>query len=410
LGTSGDSNNMLTRQGWLVTLGAVVLIFAGRLLGVLELFILGASAAALVVFSMVAVALARLRLAVERTVTPPRVYAGSPSRVELSVRNDGNRTTPVVRMFDPVTGTRGADLLLGPLEPGVTSRAAYRLPTEKRGIVRIGPLDVVVTDPFGVASSATEAAPVSELTVFPWVDEIVPVPHTSGDDPHAGADHPSALGRTGEDFYALRPYVIGDDMRRVHWKSTARRDELMVRQDELPWQGRVTVLLDVRRSGHTADSLELAVSAAASVVSASWKRRDLVRLITTDGTDLGFAAGMPHAEAIMEFLATVPATSGGSLRGTIDALGAASRGGAVVAVVGSIAETELTTLARLRGQVGSVTIVHFHSSCWDSDAPSEPGGLVAPGIIRVTRERPFRDAWNGAFQRGRAARAAEALR
>ena len=125
---------------------------------------------------MVAVALARLRLQVERTVTPPRVYAGSPSRVELSVRNDGDRTTPVVRMFDPVTGTRGADLLLGPLEPGVTARAAYRLPTEKRGIVRIGPLDVVVTDPFGVASSATAAAPVSELTVFPWVDDIVAGP------------------------------------------------------------------------------------------------------------------------------------------------------------------------------------------------------------------------------------------
>jgi uncharacterized protein (DUF58 family) len=401
---------MLTRQGWLVTLGAVVLIFGGRLLGVLELFILGASAAALVLFSVVAVSLARLRLAVERTVTPPRVYAGSPSRVELSVRNDGNRTTPVVRMFDPVTGTRGADLLLGPLEPGVSARAAYRLPTEKRGIIRIGPLDVVVTDPFGVASSATAAAPVSELTVFPWVDEIVPVPHTSGDDPHAGADHPSALGRSGDDFYALRPYVVGDDLRRVHWKSTARRDELMVRQDELPWQGRVTVLLDVRRTGHTAESFELAVSAAASVITASWRRRDLVRLITTDGNDLGFAAGTAHAEAIMEFLATVPASSGGTLRGTVDALGAASRGGGIVAIVGNIADSELTALARLRGQVGSVTIVHFHASTWDASAPSEPGGLVAPGMIRVTRDRPFRDAWNGAFQRGaRAARILETL-
>jgi uncharacterized protein (DUF58 family) len=319
--------------------------------------------------------------------------------VELAVRNDGVRTTPVVRMFDPVTGTRGADLILGPLEPGVTSRAAYRLPTERRGIVRIGPLDVIVTDPFGVASSATSAAPVSELTVFPWVDDIVPVPHTSGDDPHAGADHPSALGRTGEDFYALRPYVVGDDLRRVHWKSTARRDELMVRQDELPWQGRVTVLLDVRRTGHTADSLELAVSAAASVVTASWKRRDLVRLITTDGTDLGFAAGTAHAEAIMEFLATVPASSGGTLRGTIGALSAPGHGGAVVAVVGNIADNELNALARLRGQVGSVTIVQFHRSCWDADFPSEPGGLIAPGLIRVSRDRRFREAWNGTFQR-----------
>jgi len=49
------------------------------------------------------------------------------------------------------------------------------------------------------------------------------------------------VGRVGDDFYALRPYVVGDDMRKVHWPSTARRDELMVRQDELPWQGRVTI-------------------------------------------------------------------------------------------------------------------------------------------------------------------------
>jgi uncharacterized protein (DUF58 family) len=348
---------------------------------------------------MVTVSLARLRLEVDRRITPPRVYAGSPSRVELAVRNDGARTTPVVRLFDPVTGTRGADLLLGPLETGVTARAAYRLPTEKRGIVQIGPLDVIVTDPFGVASSATTASPISELTVFPRIDDIVPVPHTSGDDPHAGTDHPSALGRTGEDFYALRPYVVGDDMRRVHWKSTARRDELMVRQDELPWQGRVTVLLDVRRTGHSADSFELAVSAAASVVTASWRRRDLVRLITTDGHDLGFAAGTAHAEAMMEFLATVQLSSGGTLRGAVAALTATGHGGAVVGVVGHVAEAELVALARLRGQVGSVVVVQFHQSSWDPSAPSEPGGLVGAGLIRVTRERPFADTWNASLQK-----------
>jgi uncharacterized protein (DUF58 family) len=172
-----------------------------------------------------------------------------------------------------------------------------------------------------------------------------------------------------------------------------------MRQDELPWQGRVTVVLDVRRSGHTPESLELAVSAAASIVTASWKRRDLVRLITTDGTDLGFAAGTAHVEAIMEFLATVPASSGGSLRGTIQALSVTTSGGGVVAVLGSVAESELGALARLRGQVGPVTIVQFHPSSWNEEVPSEPGGLISPGMIRVTRDRRFRDAWNGAFQR-----------
>jgi uncharacterized protein (DUF58 family) len=388
---------VLTRQGWIVAGGAAAMIAAGRMLGVLELFVIGAAAGALVVASIAMVILSRLRLAVGRTVTPPRVYAGSPSRVELSIRNDGERTTPVLRLFDPVSGTRGADLLLSPLEPDVINRAAYRLPTERRGIVAIGPLEVVVSDPFGLASSSTIAAPRTELTVYPHIDEIVAVPHTSGDDPYAGADHPSALGRSGEDFYALRPYVVGDDLRRVHWASTARRDELMVRQDELPWQGRVTVLLDVRRTAHTPDSLELAVSAAASIVTACWKRRDLVRLTTTDGMDFGFAAGTAHAEAIMEFLATVSASSGGTLRGVLEALGQAGNGGAVVAVVGGVAEAELASLARLRGRFARVAIVHFVAG------RAEPARVAASSkgatIIRVTSDRPFAEAWNGAMHR-----------
>ena len=68
------------------------------------------------------------------------------------------------------------------------------------------------------------------------------------------APTPERLGRSGDEFYSLRPYVVGDDLRRVHWPSTARRDELIVRQDERHWQGRTTVLLDVRRAVHTPTS------------------------------------------------------------------------------------------------------------------------------------------------------------
>ena len=387
---------MLTRQGWLVTAGAVALFVAGRVFGILELFVLGAAAASLVVFAVGFVALTRLRLGVARSVTPPRVYAGNPSRVELSVRNDAARSTPVLRLFDPVTGTRGAELLVGPLRPSANAQAAYRLPTDRRGIVTVGPLEVIVGDPFGLAASSTMAAPRSELTVFPRVDGIVPVPQTSGYDPHAGAEHPSALGRTGEDFYALREYVMGDDLRRVHWPSTARRDELMVRQDELPWQGRVTVLLDVRRAAHSSESLELAVSAAASIVTAGWKRRDLVRLATTDGVDFGFAAGTAHVEAIMEHLAVVPACAGGTLRGMVESLSATTTSGSLVVVVGGIGDTELAMLTGQRGRFGSVSVVLFDRSAWDPSAPV-PTRASARGVVRADRDQPFATAWNRAM-------------
>ena len=118
---------------------------------------------------------------------------------------------------------------------------------------------------------------------------------TTGNDPLAGAEHPNSLGRGGEDFYALREYVVGDDLRRVHWPSTARHDDLMVRQDELPWQGRATVLVDVRASTNTAESLELVISAAASIVASSARRQDLVRLVVDRRRRLGLRRrARPH--------------------------------------------------------------------------------------------------------------------
>jgi uncharacterized protein (DUF58 family) len=97
----------------------------------------------------------------------------------------------------------------------------------------------------------------------------------------------TGLQTGGDEFHSLRPYVIGDDLRRVHWPSTARRDELTVRQDERHQQGRTTVLLDVRRAVHTDESFERAVSAAASLLVAAVRRGDEVRLVATDRTDSG---------------------------------------------------------------------------------------------------------------------------
>ena len=395
---------MLTRQGWIVILLAIGVLIAARAFGIIELYVVGAVLVVLPVAALVYVRAARVRLRVSRSLSPTRVHAGDATRVELGATNLGTRRTPVLQLRDPVGGTRGALLHLAPLKPGESARAAYRLPTTRRGIIAVGPLGLEVGDPFGLAVQAAEAAPVLELTVYPRVDPVA-APKEGGDrDPHGAASNLNVLGQQGDEFYALREYVVGDDLRRVHWPSTARRDELTVRQDELPWQGRVTVLLDVRRNAHTPASLELAVSAAASIITACWKRRDLVRLITTDNVDFGFAAGTAHAEAIMEFLATVPASPGGTLRGVLDSLGLPGNGGAIVTIVAGVADTELASLPRLRPRFAAVTVVHFLRSSYDPAAPADNAGSASTRsstIIRVTKDRPFADAWNSTLYRGR---------
>ena len=155
---------IITRQGWLLVLGSSLSILAARLLGSVELFVLGVIGIGLVLVAVALVRGRRFELEVSRTVAPPRVHAGGASQVTLSVTNRSTRRTPVLRVFDPVTGTRGANLLVAPLQPEVPARAAYRLPTERRGIVEIGPMKVQVTDPFGLCTADIPATGVTPVT------------------------------------------------------------------------------------------------------------------------------------------------------------------------------------------------------------------------------------------------------
>ncbi len=389
---------MLTRQGWLVGLGTVALLLGGRLLGLAELFALGLVCAVLLVASVVLVGIARLELEVGRAVHPARVHVGTAARAELTLRNLRATRTPVLRLRDPVTGTRGADLLVSPLSRGERTIAAYRLPTERRGLLTIGPLDVVVGDPFGLTTLSTVAAAAVAVTVYPHIDVIDPLPYTTGHDPLAGARQPNSLGRTGEDFYALRPYVVGDDLRRIHWPSSARHDELLVRQNELPWQGRTTILLDVRKSANPGDALEVAVSAAASIVAATARRHDLIRLVTTGGADSDFAPGSDHVEAIMEHLAVVPPATAGSLRRSVEMLSRHSSGGAVVVIVAEATAEDLRAASSLRSRYGSLTIVQIDRSAWDPGAPVD--ATPAPNLLRISRDAPFASTWNAYARSG----------
>jgi uncharacterized protein (DUF58 family) len=377
---------MLTRSGWATVVVAAMIIAAGRLVGAIELYVVGAMMALLVVAAVIYVRASRFRLNLGRQLTPIRVHSGEVARVELQAVNNGRRRSPQLSLHDPVGGTKGARLLLAPLRVGESAVAAYRLPTTRRGRVDVGPLTVTVTDPFHLAKMQAIGAPRAELVVLPRIDPIAPPAGAGGRDPRAAFDQASALGRTGSEFHSLRPYVIGDDLRRVHWASSARSDELMIRVDEVDSEGRCLVLVDARREVHTAESFEDAISAATSVMHAAWNRRTKVRLLVTDGTDIT-ATG--PTEQLLEYLSTVEPGTDGSLASALRVVQRGRSTGSLVAVTGAVDSQDLDRIAGLARPFRRVVVVR----CAAQSAAGAPGRIT---LVDVSAQRRFPDAWGEA--------------
>lgn len=388
---------MVTRAGWSLAAGALVTLAVGRVLGLPELAVLGTTGLVLVAAAVVRVSRPLPPLEIVRHVLPARVPVGGRSRVELVVTNRGRRRTPLLTLHDPVAGTIGARVALAPLTPDASQAASYRLPTDRRGLVEIGPLTVQRTDAFGLARRTATVAGTDALTVLPAISPLRGRGVGSGlDDPLAGLSQRRAGGAGNEDFSTLRPYVVGDDLRRIHWASSARAGDLLVRQDDPPWRGHITVLLDARAERTDPDRFELAVTATASILHAAARQADRARLIITDGTDTGLIDARAAADTLLEHLALVTLHAGGGLPDT--PADGRMRTGSLVLVSGSPTPADLAALTAHRSRFATVRVVVFEQPDGGSTSPDAIGG---PGV-EVVRVRPggsFAAAWDRASRR-----------
>ena len=392
-------------RGWSLAAASLLLGGAGVAFAVPELVVVALGGLALVAAATGYVRLARPRMEASRTLRPPRLHAGGAVGVELAVANTGGRTSPLLRAVDEFDhGRRRARFQVAPLAPGETIRASYDLPVERRGIYQVGPLDLRVDDPFGLASRSVGQAGATALVVYPRIEVVDPLlPGAADRRQEQAVASPALVGGDG-DLYALREYQSGDDLRRVHWRSTAKRDELMIRHPETPGQGAATILLDLRQAAHSDETLEAAVSAAASIAHAAWRRRWPVRLVTTAGTDSGLASGRPHLEALLETLAAAGAHDSPGAGPLIAPPPRAGGRGGVLAVV----TTTSGSPAGLRSLGGgwrsgyAPVLVVVEGS--DGEA-GPPRGVAGAVVVRVGPGRPLAAAWAAAMAAGRARRA-----
>ena len=386
---------VLTRRGWSLAGAALGLALAGRLLGTVELWILTTGIALLLVTSMVWARTRRLDLVAERTIRPARLYVDGEGQVDLALANRSDRATPLLTVTDVFDdGRRAARFVLPSLPAGESASAAYRLPTNRRGRFHIGPLAVSATDPFGLARRTWTLTTPGDVLVCPRVHHIL-APRQAGGRLVASVEtvHARAQAADGEEFLTLREYEVGDDLRRVHWRSTARVGDLMIRQDEAQWRARAVVLLDTRPGAHEGRSFETAIEATASVVDRLTRMRRRVEVIASNGQSLG-APTTRSGPAVMDQLATVEPGGEDHLAGLLTSLRAHRRAALVVAIVGSVGDVELDALGALTAH-GTVVMVATRPGAQPPPALVTWSGLVAVDASRT----PFPTAWNQAMTR-----------
>ncbi|MFF5424261.1 MULTISPECIES: DUF58 domain-containing protein [unclassified Streptomyces] len=388
----------LTTRGRSFLAAGVAAAACAYVLGQADLLRVGLLLAVLPVLCVLVLHRTRYRVATSRRLTPQRVAAGTEARVQLRMENASKLPTGLLMLQDHVPYTLGSRprFVLDRVEAGGRREVSYRVRSDLRGRFPLGPLQLRLGDPFGMCELTRSFSAYDTLTVVPRTEPLPPVA-LSGEAVGQGEGRQRSLALAGDDDVIPRAYRHGDDLRRVHWRSTARYGELMVRGEEQPQRARCTVLLDTRqvayRDAGPDAAFEWAVSGAASVLTHMLERGYAVRLVTDTGSSVpgdggdGFGgSGQDAADAaglMMDTLAVVGHSEGAGLSRASEAL--CSGEGLLVAFLGDLDERQAALVGRMRARAGAAVAFVLDSGSWQ--AYGSGGGGTPPGTGEAAGER-----------------------
>jgi uncharacterized protein (DUF58 family) len=399
----------LSTRGRSFLAAAAAAALSALILGEKDLLRVSVLLAALPLLAAGYVGRSRYRLSCSRTLEPQRIPVGARAQIRLRLQNLSRLFTGTLMLEDRLPYALGSRprLVLERLAGHQASSVTYTVRADVRGRYEVGPLVVRLTDPFGLCELTRSFPSIDRLTVIP---QVVPLPaiRLAGEYTGTGDSRARSVAVHGEDDAATREYRHGDDLRRVHWRSTARVGELMVRREEQPWESRATVVLDTRAYAHRGEgptaSFEWAVSAAASIAlhlrHIGYRLRLVSSTIDVDANE-SIGDGM-----LLDHLAEVRARSRTDVASLVELVRKRSDGGLVIGVFGMLTPAEAEVLAGLRG--GGVTCVALliDSSTWlnlpaetrarsDRDHQAAVATLLDAGwrVITVTHGAKLEALW-----------------
>lgn len=392
---------MPTSRGWATLAGCVACYLGAWFLGYAELAVLGTGClTALMLGALVLIGGVPLR--VRREVAPVQVTRGEQALGLVTVTNQGRRSIRPLLATDSCGGTE-VSVRIPRLRPGEPHTSTYFLPTHRRGELAVGPLRLALTDPLGLFRRVRTYGAAATLLVHPRTVPLDTPPsgHTASVE---GPTSDTASSGTVT-FHALREYVFGDDLRYIHWRTSARTGTLMVRHlidSSLP---QTVVLLD-NRSGSYVDEerFELAVDIAASVLVAAVRSGFPVALSTADSPLWTLDGGRAGLTPLLRRLALVRDAGPASLVQVIPALRPGGSGGSLTVVTGRCDPAELDRLAAVRARFDRALLVRV-----GADLPPLPATLpVTP--LDANDLAGFTAAWRRGSAGGRAPERLEAAR
>ncbi len=408
----------LTLRGRCLVAAGLTLLGLGALLGERPLVQIAVFVLALPLLSALAVARQRFRVGVRRTVTPARVPRGQEAEVLLEVTNADRRTGRLWLLSEqlPPELGRSAAFVVERLPGGGTSGMRYRVSGARRGRFRLGPLRLRLVDPFGLVQRTTSGTDGAPLVVVPRVRSLGPG-GPGGGSGGGGEGVRRSIAVHGEDDVSTREYRHGDDLRKVHWRATARTGELMVRLEERPWRAQAALLLDTRVRAHLLtsgagpgpaagggvpgppgdpappqDSLEWLVEAAASIGTSLTRRGAVLRVVTAAG-ELAPAGDAPAREHtglgptdLLDRLATLGPTRGTGLGPAARLLHRVAGESPVVALLGAVGPDDLTELVTARSGPSTDVAVLVDVASWADTAARSRRGLSATARAALTAQ------------------------
>jgi uncharacterized protein (DUF58 family) len=241
---------------------------------------------------------------------PPRIFAGRPFLMGISLKNAKKRLPSFSIEIEDLIDGKPLDkkCYFLKIPSGRVQTTSYRHTFARRGLYRFQGFRVSTKFPFALFRKSRDEEHTGEVLVYP---AVYPIPAPPPGAEQGGEDARSRRGRRGE-FFGLREFRDGDDRRDVHWRSTARQGRLMVREYEEEMHRRATILVDnalpPEATDADRDALERAISLAASLCAHYVQRHYAVRLIAR-GTAVPPNAGPAQLARMLKALALMPTVS-----------------------------------------------------------------------------------------------------